>query len=276
VSAHALWLPRSTCGPQCLPDEVPTVGPARAAGRVAATLAVLAVTGAALVVLPLVSRSRRVSAVRAFARAMLAALGVRHEAAGRLPAGRGLLAANHMSWLDILVVLAHAPARLLAKREVRGWPVIGWLAAAAGTVFVDRARPRALPGTVAGVAAALRAGAVVAVFPEGTTWCGRSVGPFRPAMFQAAVDAQAPVVPVTLRFTLADGTGTTIAAFLGDDSLLASYRRIVATRGLRVSLRAHPALYPMPGASRRALARAAAAAAHDLTDTVVDRHPLAA
>jgi hypothetical protein len=94
------------------------------------------------------------------------------------------------------------------------------------------------------------------------------VGRFRPAIFQAAVDAQVPVVPVTLRFTLADGSGTTIAAFLGDDNLLASFRRVVATRGLHVSLRAHPALYPMPGASRRAPARAAAAAAHGVPGTM--------
>jgi 1-acyl-sn-glycerol-3-phosphate acyltransferase len=262
----SLWLPRSTCGPQCLPlpAAVPRVGWARATGRVVATLAVV---GAALVVLPLLPARRRAGASRAFAGAVLAVLGIRHEATGQLPVGRGLLAANHVSWLDILVVLAHVPARLLAKCEVRDWPGVGRLAAAVGTLFVDRSQPRALPATVAGVAAALRGGAVVAAFPEGTTWCGRSVGRFRPAIFQAAVDARVPVVPVTLRFTLADGTGTTVVAFLGNDNLFASFRRVVATRGLHVSLRAHPALYPVPGASRRALARAAAAAAYEVPGT---------
>jgi hypothetical protein len=133
------------------------------------------------------------------------------------------------------------------------------MAASSGTVFIDRTRPRTLPATVADVAAALRAGGTVAVFPEGTTWCGRSSGPFRPAMFQAAIDAGAPIVPVTLRF-LADGTPTTLAAFLGEDTLLASFRRVVSARGLEVTLSAHPALHPGIQASRRSLARAAASA----------------
>jgi hypothetical protein len=112
---------------------------------------------------------------------------------------------------------------------------------------------------VAEVAGALRAGGLVAAFPEGTTWCGRAGGPFRPAMFQAAVDAGAPVVPVTLSFRVA-GRPTTVAAFVGDDPLWRSLCRVAASGGLWVQARTHPALYPTPGASRRALARAAAAA----------------
>jgi 1-acyl-sn-glycerol-3-phosphate acyltransferase len=177
-----------------------------------------------------------------------------------LPRRGALIVANHVSWLDVLVLLAHAPARLLAKCEVRSWPVIGAIGTAAGTVFIDRDRPRALPTTVSDVAGALRAGHVVAAFPEGTTWCGQSGGRFRSALFQAAIDAGAPVAPVTLNFKLGNGTTTTVAAYIGDDTLLASVRRVVMARGLRITLRAHPALHPMPGASRRALARAAQAA----------------
>ena len=275
LAGAALWLPASSCGPHCLPadDAVPRVGPAVMWGRVIAVTAVLLGAVLALPVIALSTPRGRARLTRPFARAVLAALGVRHRASGRIPQRGALLVANHVSWLDVLVLLAYAPVRLLAKREVRGWPAIGSLAAAMGTVFIDRTRPRTLPRTVADVADALRGGGVVAVFPEGTTWCGRNGGPFRPAMFQAAVDAQAPVVPVALRFALADGTGTTIAAFLGDDTLLASVRRVVATRGLTVALRAHPALYPMVGASRRALARAAGAAVHP--DAVGPNRPAA-
>jgi len=148
----------------------------------------------------------------------------------------------------------------VAKREVRRWPVIGVLASAAGTVFVDRARPKSLPGTVTAVAAALRGGAVVAAFPEGTTACGRAAGRFRPALLQAAADAGAPVQPVALSYRWADGRRTTVAAFLGADSLLRSVRRVVAAPGLTVGVRLTPALFPAPGASRRVLARAAEAA----------------
>jgi 1-acyl-sn-glycerol-3-phosphate acyltransferase len=241
----SLWLPRSSCDTYCLPasDSGPRVSPI----RVAATLPVL----------PLLTAAGRGRVLRFFARAVLAAIGVRHALRGRLPRRGALIVANHVSWLDILVLVAYAPAQLLAKREVRSWPVIGPLAAVAGAIFVDRVRPRALPGVVADVTAALRAGRVIAVFPEGTTWCGRTAGRFRPAMFQAAVDAGVPVAPVTLRFGLAGGAPTTVAAFVGDDRLLASVGRVLAARGLHVTVQAHRALYPVPGASRRALARAA-------------------
>jgi len=256
------WLPRSTCGTGCLPSagSVPRVSAGVAVLRTAAVLGVLAVAGGALCVLPLLPQRRRVRVVRSFARAVLWALGVRRVVAGRLPRhGGALVVANHVSWMDILVLLAYAPVRLLAKADVRRWPVVGPLAAGCGTVFIDRDRPRTLPATVGEVAAALRSGAVVAVFPEGTTWCGRSGGPFRPAMFQAAIDAGAPVVPVTLRFLLGS-TPTTVAAFVGEETLLASFRRVVAVRGLQVRLSVHPALHPAAGASRRGLARTAASA----------------
>jgi 1-acyl-sn-glycerol-3-phosphate acyltransferase len=160
--------------------------------------------------------------------------------------------------LDILVLLSCAPVRLLAKLEVGDWPLFGRLASAAGAVFIDRSRPRLLPATVAAVAAALRDGYVVAVFPEGTTGCGFAPALFRPAMFQGAIDAAMPVVPVALRYSAA-GDPTTAVAFVGDDRLLASLGRVIATRGVPVSLTAHPALHPAAAASRRALARTAAA-----------------
>ncbi len=259
MSTVSLWLPRSRCDAQCLPGagSVPGAGAARVAARL---LAVAALVGLAVLVLPVAAvlpRRSRPVLVRAAARAVLAGLGVRHAMTGPGLPGGGLLVANHVSWLDVLVILAHVPARLLAKREVAGWPVLGWLARAAGTVFVDRARPRTLPGTVAALAVALRHGAVVAVFPEGTTGCGRGTGRFRPAMFQAAVDTAAPVVPVSLRFRLDNGDVTAVAAYLGEDTLWASLRRIAATRGLAVGLQVHPVLYPGPGATRRTLARAA-------------------
>jgi 1-acyl-sn-glycerol-3-phosphate acyltransferase len=162
--------------------------------------------------------------------------------------------------LDILVLLAIAPCRLLAKHEVRTWPVIGWLAAAAGTVFIDRSRPKRLPRTVAEVAAALRAGGVVAVFPEGTTWCGNAAGRFRPAMFQAAIDARAVVVPVRLTFRLSDGESTSIAAFLGEETLWTSLRRVLRVRGLLITATVAPALHPDVTATRGMLARVAESA----------------
>jgi 1-acyl-sn-glycerol-3-phosphate acyltransferase len=168
-----------------------------------------------------------------------------------------LVVANHISWLDICAVLALEPMRVVAKSEVRRWPVVGLLAARAGTLFIERARLRRLPATVADIATALRAGQNVLVFPEGTTWCGRTRGRLYPATFQAAIDADAPVYPLSLRYRLADGTPTTVAAFLGADTLPASLWRVAATRGLVVEVEPAPAL-PARGATRRDLAAATA------------------
>jgi 1-acyl-sn-glycerol-3-phosphate acyltransferase len=195
------------------------------------------------------------------ARALLAVLGVRLRGRGPMPRAGSLLVANHVSWLDIVALLALGPARLVAKREVRGWPGIGLLAGLSGAIFVDRARPKALPETVGEVAAALRAGRSVAVFPEGTTFCGtpcdassaRTSTRFRPAVFQAAVDAGAPIVPIAISYC------STAAAFIGDDSLWSSVVRVARLRDLTVTLVGAPAIHPEPGASRRVLARAAEA-----------------
>jgi 1-acyl-sn-glycerol-3-phosphate acyltransferase len=163
--------------------------------------------GALLVpVLAVLRGTARAALVRALARAALAALGVRVTVRGGTPRPGSLLVANHVSWLDVVVLLAAAPARLVAKREVRGYPAVGALAAAAGTIFLDRSQPRHLPRLVAEVAAALRAGTSVAVFPEGTTYCGAVGGRWRPAMFQAAIDARVPVVPLRVAYLASAGS----------------------------------------------------------------------
>jgi 1-acyl-sn-glycerol-3-phosphate acyltransferase len=231
------------------------VGPARIAARVLGGLVVLIAATAASPLLAIAGPELRFRAIRAAARGLLRALGVAHDVHGGLPRRSALIAANHISWLDILVLMAHTPIRLVAKREVRDWPVIGRLATAAGTLFIERSSPRGLPITVGEVERALRSGSVVATFPEGTTWCGGDAGPFRPALFQAALAAGVRVVPVTVRFCLSDGTPTTAAAFVGEDSLVASIRRVVSVRGLRVSLRTHAELQPLGADTRRTLAR---------------------
>jgi 1-acyl-sn-glycerol-3-phosphate acyltransferase len=255
---NTLWQPRSECGPECLPgpESSPRVSRARQVARLFALIGALVGGVALLPVLPLMKSRGRRAAARAWARSILAALEIRLVTKGRLPAEKALLVANHISWVDIVALLAVAPAQMMAKHDVRAWPVIGRLAASAGTIFVDRTRPRALPGTVAEVSAALRGGGVVAVFPEGTTWCGAMAGHFRPAMFQAALDAGAQVVPVAINY----GERPTTVAFLGDDSLWVSLRRVLAVPRLVVSVTATPALHPEAVATRRQLARVAEAA----------------
>jgi 1-acyl-sn-glycerol-3-phosphate acyltransferase len=250
---------------------IPRVGPVRVAARLT-SFVVVVVTAAA--VLPITPRAWRSRTCSRFARALLWTLGITHHLRGTVPGRRALVVCNHLSWLDTVVLLAHLPIRPVAKREMRGWPLVGVVATAADALFIDRSRPRTLPDVVTGVADALRAGHVVLAFPEGTTWCGTQRGTFRPALFQAAIDAGVPVLPVTLGFSLADGTGTTIAAYLDDDTLVASLRRVARVRGLQASGFAHQRLYPTPGACRRTLARAAHAAVIGSPSVVAPSSPL--
>jgi 1-acyl-sn-glycerol-3-phosphate acyltransferase len=272
------YAPSSACGYGCLPKPgtVPLVGwPVRVL-RLAALVLVLLAGIAVALAQPALSLEGRARIKRAWFRGLLAASGVRLVISGdtRLTADREttvrettvreatvrgtLVVANHVSWLDIPAVLAVEGMRVLAKSDVRAWPVLGPMAARGGTLFIDRDRLRRLPDTVADIAASLSAGQSVLAFPEGSTWCGRTQGRFYPATFQAAIDAGATVRPVSLRYRLADGTPTTVAAFLGADTLVASVLRVVATRGLTVELAAGP-VAEAHGAARRSMATTTAA-----------------
>ncbi|MEU1603644.1 lysophospholipid acyltransferase family protein [Micromonospora matsumotoense] len=277
-----LWRPTAGCGPDCLPGaRRAEVSLGRRAARLLGLLGMMLVGAGLVVLLPVLPAAERAAVVRGWARGTAGALGVRLAVRGRLPRRRALLVANHVSWLDILAVLAVAPARLLAKREVRNWPVLGLLARAGGALFVDRSRPRDLPRTVDRLATTLRAGHPVAVFPEGTTWCGvapsagcRPRRGFRPAAFQAAIDAGAPVVPLRISYrSAATGATTTTAAFLGDETLWRSVCRVLAARDLVVDVAVTAALHPAPGADRRLLARAAESAVHLLPPRPVAGRP---
>lgn len=263
------WLPTAPCVPEhCATAAIPaTAGRLRAATRLATgVLAVLAGVVLSPLTVPLGPAARR-TLTRLWCRTVLRAFGVRVQVTGtpprpgpppgsRLRSSRGvshLVVANHISWLDIPLVAAVLPGRMVAKTEIRHWLLLGPLAARGGTLFLDRDRLRALPGLVHEIAHALAAGSRVVVFPEGSTWCGRAQGRFRPAAFQAALDAGAPVQPVRITYRPLGP-----AAFVGDDPLTASLWRIAtAGRGLTAEIRL---MEPIPAdrhPDRRALARAA-------------------
>lgn len=259
VRTASAWLPTAPCSPRdCVESGRPWTGAIRAALRLAALLAVV-VCGVALV--PLIARlpdgSRR-RWIRRWCLAVVHTAGVRTRITGAAPpAGGVLIVSDHVSWLDIPLLAAVRPARMVAKTEVRGWPVAGALAARGGTLFIDRDRLRALPGTVDEVAATLRGGSAVAAFPEGSTWCGRGRGRYRRALFQAALDAGVPVQPVRIRYLSGDGTASTAPAFVGEDSLLASLWRVVSARGLVAEVSVRPLLPAGAHRDRRSLAEAA-------------------
>ncbi|MFE9995202.1 lysophospholipid acyltransferase family protein [Streptomyces avermitilis] len=225
--------------------------------------ALLLLVLAGVLLIPAVGRMRaaeRDPLIRRWCRAVARAAGVRVRITGAAaPTGGLLVVANHISWLDIPLLAAVRPARMLAKAEVRAWPVAGAVAARGGTLFIERDRLRALPDTVGRLAAALRGGAAVVAFPEGSTWCGRAQGRFRRAVFQAALDAGVPVQPVRIHYRSAGGAASTTPAFVGDDPLLASLWRVASARGLVAEVE----VLPMPAAGDRADRRALADAAQE-------------
>lgn len=256
------YMPVSPCGPHCLRGDEPTVGWGLTALRLAAALGVLLGSLPLIPVLPLVGRHGRQWAAKCVFRALLGAFGVRLTCSEPVPpSSRGVLVVtNHISWLDVAAVSAVRPMRSLAKRDIRSWPVLGPLVAAAGTVFIDRESLRSLPGAVRRLAEVLRGGAMVHVCAEGTTWCGQGMGRFRPALFQAALDAGVPVRPLALRYHLAGGRETPAPAFIGAETILESVLRVARLRGLVVDLRVCAEIAPGRAADRAALAMLAESA----------------
>lgn len=250
------WAPASPCGAGCRPEPARS-GTVRAARRALVLAVVLLAASLTAAALPALTPRHRATWTRATCRTLLAAAGVRVHLRGSAP-GPGLLVANHLSWIEVLALPLLRPVRLLAKAEVRSWPGLGSLAALTGALFVDRARLRALPDTVAEITAALAAGDVVAVFPEGTTWCGGGAGPLRRAAFQAALDARALVHPVAVVLLGPDGAPAPVAAFIGDDGLLAALGRVLRARWTTCELTVLP---PLPPRGERSQLAAAAAAA---------------
>jgi 1-acyl-sn-glycerol-3-phosphate acyltransferase len=171
--------------------------------------------------------------VRAWSCQMLDILGVELVVRGT-PPGRGpiLLVANHISWLDILVMNAAQPARFVSKADVKRWPVLGALITGAGTLYIERENRRDAMRVVHQMAESLRTDDVLAVFPEGTTGDGQNLLPFHANLIQAAISVNAPVLPVGLTFV--DGhTGRRSDAplFIGDTTLLRSiWSTLRATR----------------------------------------------
>ena len=180
--------------------------------------------------LPRMQPSQQSARVQVWALAFLAHAGITLEIRGKPPVtGPVLLVANHISWLDIPVMHAAQHCRFVSKSDIKDWPLVGTLAAAAGTLYIERSSRRDALRVVHLMKDALLAGDVLAVFPEGTTGDGQSVLPFHANLLQAALSADAPAQPVGLRFIdQASGQPSLAPIYVGDDSLLGSIWRTLS------------------------------------------------
>jgi 1-acyl-sn-glycerol-3-phosphate acyltransferase len=221
-----------------------------------------------LFVFPRLSQAQRNGRVNVWARRMLRILGIELRLLGT-PAAHGpmLLVANHISWLDILVMHAARHCRFVSKSDVEHWPLIGTLATGAGTLYIERESRRHVMRVVHHMAQALRAGDVLAIFPEGTTSDGLALLPFHANLVQAAISAQAPVQPVALSFVdCASGGITTAARYVGDETLVGSLWRTLTAPPLAAVV-AFGEPQSAEGRDRRAWAAALRASVSRLRDS---------
>lgn len=189
------------------------------------------------VVFPFIRQGRRDRIVMYWSRRLLDALGVR-PTIGALPPvdGGALLVCNHVSWVDIYLINTARHVHFVSKAEVRGWPVIGWLAHASGTLFIERGRRADTARINAEMHALMATGAWVAVFPEGTTGDGLTVRRFMPSLLQPAVELGVPIVPAALRYRTLDGDYSPAPAYVDGVNLWQSLTRIVCAPGLVAEL----------------------------------------
>lgn len=188
-------------------------------------------------------------------------VGIRVSKIGEV-AGEGplLLACNHVSWLDIVVLSTIAPVSFIAKREVRGWPFFGWLAKLQRSVFVDRERRHATGQSHDELNERLSAGDVLVLFPEGTSHDGASVLPFKSSFFGAAEKLSVTVQPISVVYSGQGNLPMTrrqrpTYAWYGDMELAPHLWEAVASGPIEVTLVCHPPL--AAGLNRKQLAREA-------------------
>jgi 1-acyl-sn-glycerol-3-phosphate acyltransferase len=199
----------------------------------------------AVVFMPWLGRAMRAFAMKTFARCLLAICGVRLYQTGQSAGWPHpcLLVSNHISWIDIYVVLAQAPVVFIAKSEIRSWPVIGWLVRLSGTIFIERGSRHALRGVLHQAAARFKAGHAVLFFPEGTTSDGLGLLPFHSNLFSLAQqNVDLPICALTIRYAQ-HGQPSTAPAYIGEMTLLQSMLAILTTPGLSAHCHVHPSFY---------------------------------
>lgn len=194
----------------------------------------------------------RAAWTHAWAPAFLRALKVKVTVLGA-PPDKGVLIANHLSYLDIVVLGASQPLIFVAKSEVRGWPLIGWLVRCAGTLFVNRQRRADVASVAPAFAPVIAGGVVLALFPEGTSTGGERVLPFMSSLLEPAAANQWPVTPAHLAYSLSDGSASEEVCYWRDMTFLPHFLNLLSKGSIQATLRYGSAV--PPGLDRKQLAK---------------------
>lgn len=233
-----------------LPLRIPVFA-VRAAALLVLVLFGLIVIACGYAKLPLSARN---AVGVAWSRALLRICGIRVNVHGAPPLrSAALWVSNHVSWLDIYVLNSVRHTSFVAKHELRRWPVLGWLIAGAGTVFVDRAQRHAIRDAARAMQARFNRGEVVGLFPEGTTSPGYELLPFYASLLEPALKCEVPVQPIALLFRHGDQRSN-LAAYAGDDTMVANLWRVLGTTRLAIdAVFLDPLPTDTPGLTRQLL-----------------------
>lgn len=165
---------------------------------------------------------------------------------------RGLLVSNHLGYLDIFLLASIAPVVFVSKREIKFWPVVGWLTQMAGTLFVDRER-RAQVGQVNDeIEAALDRGALVVLFPEGKSSNGQTVLPFKSSLLEPAAQSAHPLSVGAIQYSIEDGDMAGEVCYWGGHTFFPHLLNLLGKRAVRATVRFAP--FQRTGADRKQLA----------------------
>lgn len=209
-------------------------------------------------VFPRVDAGRHRRIIRWWSAKLLAILDIHVRLEGALPFASGspaMIAANHVSWLDIFVVSSVEPTRFIAKSEIRDWPVAGFVAERAGTLFIRREKRRDTARINEEVHDALGEGDCVGLFPEGTTTEGDRLLRFHSSLFEPAVANAATVYPAALRYEHADGSACRAIAYVGELSFMQSMGLVMRQRGVVARIAFADPVACAAGLTRRDVAR---------------------
>ena len=194
--------------------------------------------------------------IQGWSSGLVRVFGFRLRRSGTPLPGATLFVANQVSWVDIVVLHSQRMMGFVAKREIAGWPLVGWMASRAETIFHQRGNTESLGGVLHEMLARLRGGHSVGVFPEGRTRDGREVGPFHARIFLAAVEAGAPVQPVALRYG-ANGQAQTRVAFQPAESFVGNFLRLLGETARIAEVRFLAPIAPGDAQGRRRIAELA-------------------